>query len=122
MTEKEWEEWVNWRKTVDAAIERLHGGQRRLVDKLAENTALTAQTKVSVDLLNDSLGGFPEFMKEGQQTFKFVKRLITLIKWGLVVLVGPIAAMYFILYGVWHEGHAPEWLKLLWKMITELNK
>lgn len=121
MNEKEWAEWVNWRKTVDAAIERLHGGQDRLSDRLELNTKLTLETKQSVETLTTSLGALPAFMNEGQHTFKFVKRLATLAKWLMVLFVLPALVIYALFYGLGHNGHAPEWTRMLWKLIMEFN-
>lgn len=115
MTDAEWADWLIWRRNVDAAIEKLHGGQRRLSDKLEENTELTKTVDHKVDTLNIQLGGFPAFMLEGHNTFKFVRRLATLAKWLLVFFVAPILAVVIL------TGHAPEWVKTLWTLIMEFN-
>lgn len=116
MTAKEWEEWLSWRRSVDAAIEKLHGGQNRLSDRLELNTKLTQETKISMDELNKSLGGFPAFMSEGHNTFKFVRRLVSLAKWLLVIVVAPVLMLIIV------TGHAPQWVHTLWTLIMEFNK
>lgn len=101
---------------MDAAVDRLQGGQKRLSDKLEENTRLTLQTKESIDALTAALGGFPIFMQEGQQTFKFVKRLANLAKFMLVFFVAPALALVIL------TGHSPHWVRELWHLIMEFNQ
>lgn len=101
---------------MDSALSKLDGGHKRLSDRLEENTALTAQTKQSIDSLQLSLGGFPTFMTEGQQTFKFVKRLVNFVQWLLILFVAPVLGLIIL------TGHSPHWVRELWQLILEFNK
>lgn len=122
MTPKEYQEILNWRDSVDAQLLQLHGGHKRLGDKLQENTDMTRETKDRLAVLNDSLGGFPEFMKEGHHTFKFVRRLITLAKWALLIVGMPIVVVVILTYGFTHDGEAPVWAKTLYHIWKTLDQ
>jgi hypothetical protein len=122
MNTEEFIELLKWRSEVDTHLKRLDGGYTRLSDKLEMNTDITHQTKVSVDLLLQNLGSFPEFMSEGQSTFRLVKKIVLIIKWTAFVIGIPIVLIYFLIYSFGHSGDTPSWAKALYHIWQNFDK
>lgn len=110
------EELAEWRKHVDSKLLHLEGGHARISDGLQENTKLTREVKESVDKLVVSLGPLPDFIREGQTTSQFLKKIYLMMKWILLVFVIPLTILYVIVFGFLHHGNAPEWAKTIWQI------
>ena len=122
MDAEEFIELLKWRAEVDSHLRRLDGGYTRLSDRLDVNTEITHQTKISVDILLENLGNFPEFMSEGRSTFRLVKKIALIIKWTAFIAGIPVILIYILIYGFNNNGDAPVWASKLYHIWQNLNK